>query len=134
MERARFATEITGVFDEELHQIAKADIPAERRAGLARRIDRPIVLVGMMGVGKTTVGRKLAGALGMPFLDADEEIERAAQMTNWNYYEATMRFQRILKAMGIAEALREAGVKEGDNVRIGEAELIWGYTNAFEDE
>ena len=55
-------------------------------------------------------------------------------MTNWNYYEATMRFQRILKAMGIAEALREAGVKEGDNVRIGEAELIWGYTNAFEDE
>ena len=61
-------------------------------------------------------------------------IERAAQMTNWNYYEATMRFQRILKAMGIAEALREAGVKEGDNVRIGEAELIWGYTNAFEDE
>jgi shikimate kinase len=50
-------------------------------AGLARRIDRPIVLVGMMGVGKTTVGRKLAGALGMPFLDADEEIERAAQMS-----------------------------------------------------
>ena len=38
MERARFATEITGVFDEELHQIAKADVPAERRAGLARRI------------------------------------------------------------------------------------------------
>jgi DNA-binding SARP family transcriptional activator/TolB-like protein len=38
MERARFATEITGVFDEELHQIARADVPAERRAGLARRI------------------------------------------------------------------------------------------------
>ena len=38
MERARFATEITGVFDQELHQIAQADVPAERRAGLARRI------------------------------------------------------------------------------------------------
>ena len=38
MERARFATEITGVFDAELHQIADADVPAERRAGLARRI------------------------------------------------------------------------------------------------
>jgi tetratricopeptide (TPR) repeat protein len=38
MERARFATEITAVFDEELHQIARADVPAERRAGLARRI------------------------------------------------------------------------------------------------
>ena len=38
MERARFATEVTVVFDEELHQIAQADVPAERRAGLARRI------------------------------------------------------------------------------------------------
>jgi len=38
MERARFATEITAVFDEELHQIAQADVPADRRAGLARRI------------------------------------------------------------------------------------------------
>jgi DNA-binding SARP family transcriptional activator/TolB-like protein/Tfp pilus assembly protein PilF len=38
LERARFATEITAVFDEELHQIARADVPAERRAGLARRI------------------------------------------------------------------------------------------------
>lgn len=47
---------------------------------LAARIDRPVVLVGMMGVGKTTVGRKLAAMLGMPFCDADEEIEKAAQM------------------------------------------------------
>lgn len=47
---------------------------------IARRIDRPVVLVGMMGVGKTTVGRKLAGMLHLPFLDADEEIERAAHM------------------------------------------------------
>ena len=38
MERARFATQITGVFDEELHQITQADVPAERRAALARRI------------------------------------------------------------------------------------------------
>ncbi|EGD58578.1 shikimate kinase [Novosphingobium nitrogenifigens DSM 19370] len=48
---------------------------------IARRIDRPLVLVGMMGVGKTTVGRKLASLLGVPFIDADEEIERAAHMT-----------------------------------------------------
>jgi shikimate kinase len=48
---------------------------------LARRIDRPIVLVGMMGVGKSSVGRKLAGQLHLPFIDADEEIERAAQMS-----------------------------------------------------
>jgi shikimate kinase len=48
---------------------------------LARRIDRPVVLVGMMGVGKSSVGRKLATLLHLPFQDADEEIERAAQMT-----------------------------------------------------
>jgi shikimate kinase len=48
---------------------------------IARRLDRSIVLVGMMGVGKTTVGRKLASLLNLPFVDADEEIERAAHMT-----------------------------------------------------
>ncbi|MDE2436996.1 MAG: shikimate kinase [Sphingomonadales bacterium] len=48
---------------------------------LAARIDRPVVLVGMMGVGKSSVGRKLANLLHMPFIDADEEIERAAQMS-----------------------------------------------------
>ena len=48
---------------------------------IAGRLDRSVVLVGMMGVGKTTVGRKLAGLLGLSFVDADEEIERAAHMT-----------------------------------------------------
>jgi GTP-binding protein len=60
-------------------------------------------------------------------------IERAAQMTNWNYYEAAMRFQRILRAMGITDALRASGVKDGDTVRIGETELVWGYENAFDE-
>lgn len=59
---------------------ASTPSPGEIEA-LARRIDRPIVLVGMMGVGKTSVGRKLAGLLHLPFIDADEEIEKAAQMT-----------------------------------------------------
>ncbi|RZM06034.1 MAG: shikimate kinase, partial [Sphingomonas sp.] len=36
---------------------------------------RPIVLVGLMGVGKSTVGRRLAGRLALPFVDADNEIE-----------------------------------------------------------
>lgn len=58
-------------------------------------------------------------------------IERAAAMTNWDYYEAGMRFQRILKALGISEALREAGVQDGDTVRIGDVELVWGYDNAY---
>lgn len=45
------------------------------------RLDRPIVLIGLMGAGKTTVGRRLAQRLGLPFVDADEEIETAAGMT-----------------------------------------------------
>lgn len=58
-------------------------------------------------------------------------IERAAQMTNWDYYEAAMRFQRILSALGIREALKEAGVEEGDRVLIADVELVWGFDNAF---
>ena len=39
---------------------------------------KSVVLVGLMGAGKSSVGRRLAKALGVPFVDADEEIERAA--------------------------------------------------------
>ena len=59
------------------------------------------------------------------------EIEKVAKMTNWEYYEAALRFQRILTALGITDALREAGVEDGDFVRIGDVELVWGYDNAF---
>ena len=45
------------------------------------RIDRPIVLLGMMGAGKSALGVRLAEALGMAFADADAEIEKAAQMS-----------------------------------------------------
>jgi shikimate kinase len=41
---------------------------------------QPIALVGLMGVGKSTVGRRLANRLRLPFVDADHEIERAAGM------------------------------------------------------
>lgn len=47
----------------------------------ARLAGRSIVLVGLMGAGKTTVGRRLANRLGLPFADADQEIEQAAGKT-----------------------------------------------------
>jgi shikimate kinase len=42
---------------------------------------RSVVLVGMMGAGKSSIGRRLAARLGIPFIDADSEIEKAADMT-----------------------------------------------------
>ena len=45
---------------------------------LAKRLDRPVVLVGLMGVGKSTVGRRLAKRLGVPFVDSDAAIEDAS--------------------------------------------------------
>ncbi|MEC7422348.1 MAG: shikimate kinase, partial [Pseudomonadota bacterium] len=56
--------------------------------GLARRIDRPVVLVGLMGVGKSTVGRRLAAMLDSDFIDVDEEIERAADRSVAEIFEA----------------------------------------------
>ncbi len=41
---------------------------------------RSVVLVGMMGAGKSSIGRRVAMRLGIPFVDADAEIEKAAQM------------------------------------------------------
>lgn len=53
------------------------------RAGTTERfrLHKTVVLVGMMGAGKTAVGRGLAARLGVPFLDSDAEIESAANMT-----------------------------------------------------
>ncbi len=52
-------------------------------------------------------------------------IERAAAMTYWENFQSIRRFQRILEALGVDAALRQAGVQEGDSVWIGEHELEW---------
>jgi GTP-binding protein len=52
-------------------------------------------------------------------------IERAAAMTYWEYDEAVRRFQRILEHLGVEAALRKAGARAEDTIRIGEHELEW---------
>lgn len=54
---------------------------------LAKRLDRPIVLVGLMGAGKSTVGRRLARRLGVPFVDSDAAIEDAAGLSPAEVFE-----------------------------------------------
>jgi shikimate kinase len=57
---------------------SSAGVYSSREADIVAALGkRVIVLVGMMGVGKSTVGRRLAARLGLPFVDADTEIEEA---------------------------------------------------------
>lgn len=71
MRRAAAAISIAA----EKNMKALSDTPA------GKEWDRPIVMVGMMGAGKSAIGRRLAHRLGLPFVDADAEIERAAGCT-----------------------------------------------------
>lgn len=64
--------------------LSPEDTPPEDNTGTIRT--RPIALVGLMGVGKTTVGRRLAKALDRDFYDSDEEIERASGRTVAGYF------------------------------------------------
>jgi shikimate kinase len=54
---------------------------------LIKRLDRPVVLVGLMGVGKSTVGRRLAKRLGLPFVDSDSAIADASGFSAAEVYE-----------------------------------------------
>jgi GTP-binding protein len=56
---------------------------------------------------------------------AGSAIERAAAMTHWEHDGSVRRFQKIMATLGVEEALRKAGVEEGDTVAIGEFELEW---------
>ena len=110
---------------------ARAEDLAERLAGT------PLVLVGMMGAGKTTVGRRLAARLNRQFLDSDEEIEKAAQMSIPEIFEQrgepefrageTRVIARVLKDGGIVLATGGgAFVNEETRALVkGEAISIW---------
>jgi shikimate kinase len=58
---------------------AKTSLNDCKLAAIATRINRPVVLVGLMGVGKSTVGKRLAAILNRDFVDADDAIVAAAQ-------------------------------------------------------
>lgn len=110
---------------------ARAEQLAERLAG------RPLVLVGMMGAGKTTVGRRLAARLGRHFLDSDEEIEKAAQMTIPEIFEQrgepefrageTRVISRVLKETDVVLATGGGAFVNAETRSLvkGEAVSVW---------
>ena len=81
-----------------------AAIPASIR-------DRSIVLVGLMGSGKSTIGRRLAQRLGMRFADADDEIERAAGREHHRLFGEQARDHATLAIaeMRLAKARKNVG-------------------------
>lgn len=63
------------------HSAPDAPESAKELAATPERIDKPIVLIGLMGAGKSSVGRRLAAMMDRGFVDADDAIEDAAQRT-----------------------------------------------------
>lgn len=57
------------------------------------------------------------------FVVSGERIEKLVRMSNLNSYDAAQRFARIMRNMGVDEALRKRGAKDGDTVRIGKLEF-----------
>ncbi|MBS0220550.1 MAG: shikimate kinase [Proteobacteria bacterium] len=62
-----------------LHEVTDSSAPLP--------MSRTVALVGLMGAGKTAIGKRLAMRLGLPFVDADDEIERAAGCTVSEFFE-----------------------------------------------
>lgn len=87
------------------------------------KINRSIVLVGLMGAGKSSIGRRLSVALGLAFVDADHEIEKAAGCSVEDYFDQ----------YGEA-AFRDGERKVMKRLLAGEPQIIATGGGAFMDE
>lgn len=78
--------------------------------------DRPVVLVGLMGAGKTTVGRLLAERLGRPFVDTDDLVEEEAGMTIPTLF--AKKGERAFRSLE-SEAVRRVSALRGQVIAVG---------------
>jgi GTP-binding protein len=62
---------------------------------------------------------------GEDFILTGAAIERAAEMTYWEYDDSVRRFQKLMERLGVDDALLKAGIQEGQIVRIKDYELVW---------
>jgi GTP-binding protein len=98
---------------------------ARRLAQLPREAPEPDELPVLRPVEEDEDAFRIYRIKGGGYRVKGVRVERSAAMTDWNNDAAIARFQRILDAMGITDALRDQGVAEGETVKIGEAELEW---------
>lgn len=92
-----------------------AETPVEERPVAALPVYRPEADPSVFTVERTADGWQVKG----------EAIQRAAAMTYWEHEDSLRRFQKLLERLGVEDALRKAGVQEGDTVFIGDYELEW---------
>ncbi|MXP13885.1 shikimate kinase [Altererythrobacter confluentis] len=101
-------------------------------AAIAERIDRPIVLVGLMGAGKSTVGRKLASLLHTGFVDADEAIEDAAQLSIAEIFEQFGEaYFRDGERRVIARLIEDGAAAKGGVIATGGGAFVNDETRAL---
>lgn len=104
-----------------------------RRATNALNLQEPVrarnplssaaVRGGKIGDYSVVAGRDDRGS--RVFKVSGDGIDRFVAMTNWNYYESALRFQKVLEASGIVDELKAHGVKPGDTVSVGGNEFLW---------
>ncbi len=105
-------------------------ITAMDSIGNITKLDRPVLLIGLMGAGKSTVGRRLARALNLPFCDSDDEITEAAGCSIADIFEIygesifrDLEERVILRLLGEPSQILASGGGAFINPRIREAVL-----------
>lgn len=118
------------------HRQALADPPATSGAGEADSAGPTLALIGMMGSGKSTIGRRLARALGRPFLDMDLELERRCGVPIQTIFELEgeegfrHRESELLQALCPSPGLVLA-TGGGVVLRAGNRELLRAHTRVI---
>jgi shikimate kinase len=103
---------------------------------IRKSLRKPIVMVGLMGAGKTKIGELLAKALGLPFVDADHEIEATAGCTISDIFEqygepAFRDLERKVIARLMSDQLRVIATGGGAVMNEQTASLIWSSSIAI---
>jgi GTP-binding protein len=107
-------TDITGLLRKAVHELANAPEPKPVQAPLP--VYKPAEDPRDYRIAREEEHRwRLSGAA----------IERAANMTYWEHEGSVRRFQKLMQALGVDDALRKSGIQEGDTVAVGDYELDW---------